>query len=77
MSRFEAHRGIEIQLPIASWRAGQFVRISRSALVNLAAIAAVRSKSHGDQTLELRSGSLVTVARTCRAEVLARLGRLL
>jgi two-component system LytT family response regulator len=53
--------------------AGGFVRISRFAVVNLAAVISVRTKSHGDQVLELRAGTQLTVARTRRAEVLARL----
>ncbi|HRI16228.1 MAG TPA: LytTR family DNA-binding domain-containing protein, partial [Verrucomicrobiota bacterium] len=54
--------------------AGRFVRVSRFAVVNLAAVTSVKTKSHGDQVLELRSGTKLTVARTCRAEVMARLG---
>ncbi len=53
--------------------AGQFVRVSRFAVVQISAVVSVTSKSHGDQLLQIRSGRLVTVARTCRAEVLMRL----
>ena len=53
--------------------AGQFVRVSRFAVVQISAVLSVTSKSHGDQLLQMRSGRMVTVARTCRAEVLMRL----
>lgn len=51
----------------------RFVRISRFAIVNLAAIRSVTPRSHGDQTLELRGGRTLTVSRTHRVEVLHRL----
>lgn len=51
----------------------QFVRISRFALVNVAHVRAMRTKSHGDQIIELRRGIELTVARTRRREVLERL----
>lgn len=53
--------------------AGQFVRVSRFAAVQIASVVSVTSKSHGDQLLQMRSGRVVTVARTFRAEVLMRL----
>lgn len=53
--------------------AGQFVRVSRFAVVQISAVLSVSSKSHGDQLLQMISGRVITVARTCRAEVLMRL----
>lgn len=55
--------------------APQFVRISRSALVNVAQVRTLRTKSHGDQIIELCRGVELTVARTRRSEVLQRLTR--
>lgn len=54
----------------------QFVRISRFALVNVAHVRTLRTKSHGDQIIELRRGIELTVARTRRREVVERLQRL-
>lgn len=53
--------------------ANRFVRVSRFAIVNLAHVIALRTKSHGDQLLELRHGWQLTVARTRRSEVMTRL----
>jgi len=48
----------------------RFVRVSRFTVVNLAHIASVRPKSHGDQYLFLRSGVQIMVSRTHRARVM-------
>jgi len=53
---------LEQQLP-----ADQFVRISRSLLVNLDRVKEMRSKSHGDYFLILQDGTKLTAGRTYRA----------
>jgi two-component system LytT family response regulator len=53
----------------------RFVRISRSALVNITHVLSLGPKSHGDQHLILRSGAQLTVSRLRRQELLKRLGR--
>ncbi len=55
--------------------ADRFVRVSRFAVVNVAHVIAMQTKSHGDQLVELRHGLHLTVARTRRSEVVARLAR--
>ncbi|MEM6326335.1 MAG: LytTR family DNA-binding domain-containing protein [Bacteroidota bacterium] len=44
----------------------QFVRVHRSALVNLDRVAALHPASHGDYTVHLRDGTLVPMSRTYR-----------
>lgn len=53
----------------------RFARISRFAAVHLGAIRSVFPKSHGDQSLQLRGGSQITLSRTHRAAVLELLNR--
>lgn len=50
-----------------------FVRVSRSAVVNLGQVRELRPKSHGDALLVLRDGTLLTVSRSRRAELQRRL----
>ncbi len=50
-----------------------FVRVSRSALINLAHVTALEAKSHGDQFVTLAGSTRLTVTRTRRAALLARL----
>lgn len=50
-----------------------FVRVSRSAVVNLSHVRELRPKSHGDARLALKDGTLLAVTRTCRAELARRL----
>lgn len=52
----------------------QFLRVHRSSLVNVGAIAHVR-REHGACALELKDGTRVPVARARRSAVLARLER--
>jgi len=59
---------IEVRLP-----RDRFVRVSRSALVNVTHVLALHSKSHGDQYCLLPNHRQVLVARTCRRQVLERL----
>lgn len=56
--------------------AAQFIRISRSLLVNLEAIKEVRVKSHGDLNVTLRDGQELTASRNYREPLLEKLGRL-
>jgi two-component system LytT family response regulator len=51
----------------------RFARVHRSALVNLARVRELRPLPSGDYTLTLRSGAEVTLSRTFRDAVLARL----
>jgi two-component system LytT family response regulator len=44
----------------------RFIRISRFALVNLAYVAALEPKTHGDQFLVLKTGTRLVVSRTRR-----------
>lgn len=53
--------------------AERFVRVSRFTAVHLGAVRSVSPRSHGDQSLQLRSGSQITLSRTHRAAVLERL----
>ena len=52
---------------------GRFARVHRSALVNLARVHELRPLPSGDYRLTLRSGATVTLSRTYRDAVLARL----
>ncbi len=52
-------------------RAADFVRVHRSALVNVAAIQEVQPWFHGDYVLVLRSGAKVTTGRSYRDAVRA------
>jgi len=51
----------------------RFMRIHKSAAVNLDAIVAMRSRSHGDYELALASGASVAASRTFAAELRAAL----
>ena len=53
--------------------AEDFVRISRSAAVRLDAVIELEPKSPGDWRVRLASGRELVVARTRRAELIARL----
>ena len=50
-----------------------FARVHRSALVNLARVHALRPRPSGDYALTMRGGAIVTLSRTYRDAVLARL----
>jgi hypothetical protein len=49
-----------------------FVRVHRSAIVNVARVRAVRHRSHGDFEAELEDGTAVRVSRTRREALLER-----
>jgi len=52
----------------------RFCRIHRSAIVNLARIAAIEPQPSGDSSLRLHSGAVLRVSRARLAELTARLG---
>ena len=52
----------------------QFVRISRSLLVNLNRIKEIRPKSHGDCWVVLENGPRLTASRSYRKDLVERLG---
>jgi two-component system LytT family response regulator len=52
----------------------RFVRVHRSAIVNLARVREVESSSRGDGALVLRDGTRLRLSRTRRAAIYARLG---
>jgi len=45
---------------------GQFVRVHRATIVNVASVAEVRSTAHGDYDLTLKTGRLLKLSRTYR-----------
>ena len=51
-----------------------FLRIHRSAIVNLESVAEVRSLFHGDYDVLLRNGTALPVGRTYRDRLLQRMG---
>lgn len=51
-----------------------FLRIHRSAIVNIEAIAEIRSLFHGDYDVLLRDGTALPVGRTYRDRLLGRMG---
>lgn len=53
---------------------GAFVRVHRSAIVNVACIRAVEPLASGDQRLTLSDGAVLKVSRTHRADVIRALG---
>lgn len=53
----------------------QFVRIHRSALVNLEHIEELLPDSHGEYTVVLRDGTMLKLSRTYRPKLQARLGQ--
>jgi two-component system LytT family response regulator len=54
---------------------GRFLRIHRSALVNLDRVASLEPYYRGEYVAVLRDGTRVKVARNCRERLLERLGR--
>jgi two-component system LytT family response regulator len=52
----------------------QFMRIHRSTIVNIDRIVELAPSSHGDCTVKLHSGARVTLSRTYREPLKARLG---
>ncbi len=56
--------------------AHQFVRIHRSAMVQVDRVTELVSESHGDFTVRLRDGSALTLSRTFRERVERALGLL-
>ena len=55
----------------------RFLRVHRSAIVNLDAVRSVEVGVHGDYVLRLRDGSRVKLSRSYRDAVLAALGAVL
>ena len=55
----------------------QFVRIHRSAVVNIESIVQMEQLSHGEFEVLLRGGSRLRVSRTYRAQLEQRLGQML
>lgn len=53
----------------------RFVRVHRSAIVNLAEVHELRPIGNGDQKMRLRDGSEIAISRTYREELLRRLAR--
>ena len=53
----------------------RFVRVSRSAAVNVDHVRELRPKSHGDATVLLDDGATLKVSRTRRPELARRQGR--
>ena len=53
----------------------RFVRVHRSAIVNVDAIAEIRSMFHGDYSIRLRTGAEIPLGRTFRDRLEAVLGR--
>jgi len=53
----------------------RFVRVHRSAIVNLAEVHELRPQGNGDQRMRLRDGAEVPISRTYREELLRRLSR--
>jgi two-component system LytT family response regulator len=51
-----------------------FVRVHRSAIVNVGRVREVRHRSHGDFEAELSNGTVVRVSRTRRDGLLASMG---
>jgi two-component system, LytTR family, response regulator len=55
--------------------AARFVRVHRSAVVNIESILELEAKSHGEFDLVLKNGSRSRVSRTYRAHLEKRLGQ--
>ncbi len=55
----------------------RFVRIHRSAIVNLDCVAELQAESHGDYTVLLKDRTALRLSRTYRAALQARLGQAL
>jgi two-component system LytT family response regulator len=60
--------GLEARLDAA-----RFVRVHRRAVVNVAAVRAVRAQPHGDHLVELRGGASLPVGRSYRDAFFARM----
>jgi two-component system LytT family response regulator len=54
---------------------GRFIRVHRSALINLDRVASLEPYYRGEYVAILRDGTRIKVARSCRERLLARLGR--
>ena len=69
-----AHRAFIVRATMgraeAMFRPGEMLRVHRSALVRLTAIAAVRRPGQGRMVIQLRSGAEVPVSRSQRTQVL-------
>jgi two-component system LytT family response regulator len=52
----------------------RFVRVHRSALINLERVREMRPSFHGDYVVVLETGAEITLGRNYREEVMARLG---
>ncbi len=66
---------ITITLLAAQLPANQFVRVSRSTLVNLERIKEIRTRSHGDCLVVLHDGTALPGSRTYRQNLARFLGR--
>ncbi len=53
----------------------RFVRVHRSALINLERVKEMKPSFHGDYVVVLESGAEITLGRNYREQVMARLGR--
>jgi two-component system LytT family response regulator len=53
----------------------RFVRVHRSAIVNIDSIVELESASHGEFDAVLRTGARVRISRTYRAQLEERLGQ--
>jgi two-component system LytT family response regulator len=53
----------------------RFVRVHRSAIVNVDSIAEIRSMFHGDYSIRLRTGAEIPLGRTFRDRLETVLGR--
>jgi two-component system LytT family response regulator len=71
-----SHRGLIGSLEDALDRR-RFVRIHRSAIVNIDLVSELRQDAHGDYVAVLRGGTEVRVGRRFRARLQARLGQAL
>ena len=71
-----SHRGLIGSLEEALDRR-RFVRIHRSAIVNIDLVSELRQDAHGDYVAVLRDGTEVRVGRRFRARLQARLGQAL
>ena len=67
------HRALLGELE-AALDARRFVRIHRSAIVNIDLVVELRQELHGDYVVVLRSGTEIRVGRRFRARLQARLG---
>ena len=53
----------------------RFIRVHRSAIVNIGSIVELAPESHGEFEVVLKHGSRTRVSRTCRAQLEQRLGQ--